>query len=270
MNQPKQIANIYSSIGQGKVRMKTSKMFVLAILAGAFIAMGGIASTAASATVTSPSLAKLIAACVFPGGLAMVLLAGSELFTGNCLLVIPLLQRKIKSTELLKNWIIVYLGNLVGSIFISALCVFSHQASMFDNAIAVSMVTTAAGKMTLTWSDAFLKAIGCNFLVCIAVWISFAAEQVVGKITALFFPIMLFVLCGFEHSVANMYYLSSGIFASMNPTYAEAASAVDQSVLTWSNMFIHNLLPVTLGNIVGGSILVGCAYWFIYLKDTNE
>ena len=141
---------------------------------------------------------------------------------------------------------------------------------MFDNAIAVSMITTAAGKMTLTWSDAFLKAIGCNFLVCIAVWISFAAEQVVGKITALFFPIMLFVLCGFEHSVANMYYLSSGIFASMNPTYAEAASAVDQSVLTWSNMFIHNLLPVTLGNIVGGSILVGCAYWFIYLKDTNE
>lgn len=273
MNSPNEIAKNYVSLGQSKVRMPLLKMLVLGILAGAFIGFGGVASTTAAVSVKSPSLARLVTACVFPGGLTMVLLAGSELFTGNCLLVIPLLEKKIRVVEMLKNWVVVYIGNLIGGILVAALCVFSHQASLFDNGVALSMITTAAGKMTLTFSDAFFKAVGCNFLVCIAVWISFAATQVVGKIAALFFPIMLFVLCGFEHSVANMYYLSSGIFAASDAGYAKAAldavQGLDLSVLTWSNMFFQNLLPVTLGNIVGGAIFVGAAYWFIYLKDAQ-
>ena len=155
----------------------------------------------------------------------MVLLAGSELFTGNCLLVIPLCKKEITLGGMLKNWVVVYLGNMVGGIGVAAICVFSHQAGLFNNGLAASMISTAAGKVSLSFGDAFLRGIACNFLVCIAVWISFAAKQVSSKIIGLFFPIMMFVLCGFEHSVANMYYIAAGIFAKGNAAYLEAATA---------------------------------------------
>ena len=249
MNSPKEIANNYIAIGKGKVNTPVAKMFVLGILAGIFIAFGGVASTAAAVSIPLASVGKFLGACIFPGGLTMVLLAGSELFTGNCLLVI--------------------LGNMVGGIGVAAICVFSHQAGLFNNGLAASMISTAAGKVSLSFGDAFLRGIACNFLVCIAVWISFAAKQVSSKIIGLFFPIMMFVLCGFEHSVANMYYIAAGIFAKGNAAYLEAATAAgaDVSGLTWGAMFTKNLLPVTLGNIIGGAVLVGLAYWFVYLKD---
>ncbi len=268
MFSPAEVAKNYVAIGKGKVALPVSKMFVLAILAGAFIGIGGIASTVAAVGVEPASIGKLLGAAVFPGGLAMVLLAGSELFTGNCLLSVPLLEREISFAGMLKNWIIVWLGNLVGGILVAAVCVFSHQAGLFGNGVAVSMISTAAAKASLPFGDAFLKGIACNFLVCIAVWIAFAAKSVAGKIIGLFFPIMMFVLCGFEHSVANMYYCFAGLFANMNPAYAQAASdaGVSAAGLNLGSIFAGNLLPVTLGNIVGGSICVGCAYWFIYLK----
>ncbi len=140
---------------------------------------------------------------------------------------------------------------------------------LFNNGLAASMISTAAGKVSLSFGDAFLRGIACNFLVCIAVWISFAAKQVSSKIIGLFFPIMMFVLCGFEHSVANMYYIAAGIFAKGNAAYLEAEllPALTYLALTWGAMFTKNLLPVTLGNIIGGAVLVGLAYWFVYLKD---
>ncbi len=253
------------------------RMFVLAILAGVFIAFGGVASTTAAISIQSGSVGKLVGACIFPGGLAMVLLAGSELFTGNCLLTIPLLQKEITMVGMLKNWIVVYLGNMVGGFSVAAICVFGHQADLFGNGVAASMINTAAAKTSISFGDALLKGIACNFLVCIAVWIAFAGKQVASKIIGLFFPVMIFVLCGFEHSVANMYYIAAGIFAKGNETYMEAATqlsltqaSADFSSLTWENMFVKNLLPVTLGNIVGGAILVGVAYWFIYLKEEKK
>lgn len=269
MNSPKEIANNYIAIGKGKVNTPVAKMFVLGILAGIFIAFGGVASTAAAVSVPLASVGKFLGACIFPGGLTMVLLAGSELFTGNCLLVIPLCKKEIALGGMLKNWVVVYLGNMVGGIAVAAICVFSHQAGLFNNGLAASMISTAAGKVSLSFGDAFLRGIACNFLVCIAVWISFAAKQVSSKIIGLFFPIMMFVLCGFEHSVANMYYIAAGIFAKGNAAYLEAATAAgaDVSGLTWGAMFTKNLLPVTLGNIIGGAVLVGLAYWFVYLKD---
>lgn len=277
MNTPKEIAANYVAIGKGKVNTPIPKMFVLAILAGAFIAFGGVASTTAAISIQAGSVGKLVGACIFPGGLAMVLLAGSELFTGNCLLTIPLLQKEITVTGMLKNWVVVYLGNMVGGFSVAAICVFGHQASLFGNGLAASMISTAAGKTSISFGDAFLKGIACNFLVCIAVWISFAAKQVASKIIGLFFPIMIFVVCGFEHSVANMYYIAAGIFAKGNEAYMEAAeqlsltqASVDFSSLTWGNMFVKNLLPVTLGNIVGGALLVGVVYWFIYLKEDKK
>lgn len=267
---PAEVARNYIATGKAKSNMSVLKMLILGIMAGIFIGLGGAASTTAAVSVTEASVARLFTGVVFPGGLTMVLLAGSELFTGNCLLVIPLLEKEIKVSGLLKNWIVVYIGNFIGGILVAAGFIFSHQASLFGNGLAVSVISTAVAKCSLTFSDALVRGIMCNFLVCIAVWISFAAKDVVGKIIGLFFPIMMFVICGFEHSVANMYYICAGIFANGIDTYHEAAMAagIDSSVLTTGNFLAGNLLPVTIGNIIGGAVCVGCVYWFVYLRKS--
>ena len=267
---PAEVAKNYIAAGKAKVGTPVPKMFLLAVLAGIFIAMGGIGATTAAVSIPLPSVGKLVGACVFPGGLTMVLLAGSELFTGNCLLTIPLLEKEIKAAGMVKNWAVVYLGNFAGSLLAAAGEVFSHQVSLFNNGMAVSVISTAAAKCALPFGDAVIKGILCNFLVCTAVWISFAAKDAAGKIAGLFFPIMIFVLSGFEHSIANMYYIAAGLFAENIPSYAQAAAeaGVDTSALSWGNFLGANLLPVTIGNMIGGAVCVGCAYWFIYLKKT--
>ncbi len=257
MNTPKEIANNYMAIGQSKAAASFSTTFLLAVMAGAFIAFGGVASTFAGVAV--PSAAKLVGAAVFPGGLAMVLLAGSELFTGNCLLVLPALSKKITVFAMLRNWLIVYAGNFVGALAVAALVVFGHSLGVMDG-LAMAAMNTAAAKCSLSFGDAVMRGILCNFLVCVAVWISFAAKSVSGKIAGIFFPIMMFVLCGFEHSVANMYFIGTGLFASALPEYA----ALSSSAITWSNFFLANLLPVTIGNIIGGAVVVGGIYWKVY------
>ncbi len=261
---PAEVAKNYIKIGVGKVSLKTGRMFLLGVLAGAFIAIGGIASTVAGVGAPWAAIGKLLGAMVFPGGLAMVLLAGSELFTGNCLLVIPLIEKKINLKQLLKSWAVVYLGNLVGGMLVAAAVVFSHTGNMFDGGVGASIVSTAVAKCSLPFWDAVLKGILCNFLVCIAVWISFAAKTVGGKIAGLFFPIMMFVLCGFEHSVANMYYISAGLFQNaLNGGGADVA-------LNVGNFLGANLLPVTIGNSIGGALFVGVIYWCVYLKKAKK
>ena len=271
MNSPAEVAKNYLTIGKGKVNTPVPKMFVLAILAGMFIAMAGVGASTASCTVENASLGKFLGAAVFPGGLAMVLIAGSELFTGNTLLIIPLMEKQVTIGGVLKNWIVVYLGNLVGSLLVSAICVWGGQLGLFSNALAVSAMSTAAAKCSLPFAQALIKGIGCNFLVCIAVWMSFAAKDIAGKFLALYLPILIFVVAGFEHSVANMYYISVGLFAKTNPTYLQAAvdAGKDLTSLTWGNMFLANLLPVTIGNIIGGAVLVGLSYWFAYLHKSK-
>lgn len=263
-----EVAANYCAGGKAKTQMPWGKMILLAVLAGAFIGLGGVGATTAAVSVAQPSLGKFLGACIFPGGLTMVILTGSELFTGNCLLAIPLAQREIRLPGMLRNWVIVYIGNLIGGLLVAAGIVFSHQTDLFGNGMAVSVISTAAAKCSLSFGDAFVRGIFCNFLVCIAVWIALAAKDVAGKIVGLFFPIMIFVLCGFEHSVANMYYISAGLFAKMNAGYAQAAAdaGIDMSVLTWGNFFGKNLLPVTLGNIVGGAVCVGLIFWAAYLR----
>ena len=268
MLSPKEVAERYVNIGRGKAALPVGRMLALGLLAGAFIAMAAVGANTALSTVENPSLGKLASACVFPGGLAMVLLAGSELFTGNCLLVIPLLQKEIGWGGMLRNWLFVYIGNLLGALLIVALAAAGGQWGLFSGQLAVTTIKVAAAKVGLSFPAAFCLGICCNFLVCIAVWISFAADSVGGKLAGLFFPIMLFVLAGFEHSVANMYYIPAGLAAAANPDFAARAleAGVDMSGLTWGAFFLRNLLPVTLGNIVGGSLLVGCVYWYCYLR----
>ena len=258
MNSPAEIAKNYLEIGEGKVKMSFLKTFLLAIMAGMFIAIAGAGASIAVVSVETPSIAKLISGCIFPGGLAMVILAGSELFTGNCLLIIPCMAKTIKIREMIRNMLIVYLGNLVGGLLVCAMLVYGHTFSLFNNGMAEFAVSTAAAKTSLTFSDAFIRGIMCNILVCIGVWMGFAAKDVGGKVIAIFLPIMIFVICGYEHSVANMYYIPAGIM-SMNE-YGIGADG-----LNWLTFLVNNEIPVTLGNIVGGSF-VGLMYWAIYLR----
>lgn len=260
MYSPKEVAENYLSVCRAKAALPLGRMFLLACMAGAFVALAGVASTAAAATVNNPSLAKLVSGCVFPAGLAMVIVAGSELFTGNNLMIMGVLSRAISARQMLRNWIVVYMGNFVGAALVAALCVLGHVFSAFDGRLAQSVVTIAQTKASLPFGDAFLRGILCNFLVCIAVWMASAAKSVSGKIIAVFFPIMAFVIAGFEHSVANMYYLMAGLL-----TAAQTGTAAGG--LTWAGALAGNLLPVTLGNLVGGVLLVGISAWYLYLKQ---
>lgn len=257
MNSPKEIAAAYCAAGEAKVKMPAFRILILAVFAGMFIALAGVGAGIASVSISVPSVAKLTGALLFPAGLSMVIVAGSELFTGNNLLIVPLLSGRITFLQMIKNWIIVYIGNLIGSLIISGLCSVGGVFSLFGGAAAESVVATAAAKVGMSFGKAFVKGILCNFLVCIAVWMAFAAKTVTGKIAAVFFPVMLFVLSGFEHSVANMYYISAGLFVG------------SADGLTWGAMFVKNLLPVTLGNIVGGAGIVGCGYWSVYLRESK-
>ena len=271
MHSPKENAQHYIHVGVAKTKLPIEKMLVLGILAGIFIALAGVGATIASATIASPSLAKLMSAAVFPVGLAMVVIAGSELFTGNCLIIIPVLEKEVRLRDMFKNWCFVYVGNFIGSILIAALTVYSGTFSLFSDEAAANLIKTAVTKVSLTFSDALLRGILCNLIVCIAVWMAYAAKDVLNKIGALYLPIMLFVLCGFEHSIANMFYLPAALFASRNVGYVVAytsiAGAPHIGALSWGSIFVKNLIPVTIGNIIGGVVFVGIGYWFAYLHD---
>lgn len=253
---PPEIAQRFLAVGENKAKLPAGRMFLLAVLAGVYIALAGVGATATSVTVANASLAKLLSACIFPAGLSIVILAGIELFTGNCLMIVAALDRRITAAQLLRNWCIVYLGNAIGGAAIAALAVYSHTASLFNGGLAASMVSIVAGKAALSFSDAFLRGILCNVLVCLAVWMAASSKRAEGKIIVLFFPILLFVLCGYEHCIANLYYLPAGLFAAAE--YGLNAPTLGGCLM--------NLLAVTLGNIVGGAGL-GSAYYCAYLKQ---
>ncbi len=253
---PSEIAQSFLAVGETKAKLPSGKMLLLAVLAGAYVALAGVGATAVSVTVENASLAKLLSACVFPAGLTMLMLAGSELFTGNCLMIIALREGRITLRAMARNLLIVYLGNAIGGCVTAALAVYSHTPSLFGGALARSMVSIAEGKAALGASDAFLRGILCNFLVCLAVWMAAASKRAEGKIIVLFFPILLFVLCGYEHCIANLYYLPAGMFA--------AAEYGIEAALPLAGC-ARNLFFVTLGNIVGGMGL-GFAYHTAYLK----
>lgn len=261
MLSPSEIAHNFIKIGSTKTKLSSIKLFTLGIFAGMFIAFTGAATVIASATVDNPSIARLIMAFIFPGGLTMVMLAGSELFTGNSLIIISVLEKTSTVKSMLRNWVMVFLGNFTGALFVTILFVFSHLPSMFDGALATNLVSLAEGKVALPFMDAFLRGISCNILVCIAVWIAFAALTVPGKVIGLYLPIVVFVLCGFEHCIANMFYIPAGILTAFE-------YGIPVNGLTWGSFLLKNLLPVTLGNIVGGAGVVGFGYWFIYLRST--
>lgn len=243
-----------SRSGVIKVSGSIKKLFILGLLGGAFIALAAAGSNMAAyhflASPDTVGIGKCLSGLVFAAGLVMVVLAGGELFTGNALMVTSALDRKISWKDMLRNWGIVYIANLAGSIFVAWLVASSGILSAGGGMLGKVTVNIALSKVGLTFGKAVILGILCNFLVCIAVWMATAADSTVGKIFCIFFPIWLFVTSGYEHSIANMYYIPAGIFASHGATAG----------LTWGAFFVNNLLPVTIGNIIGGSIFVGCAF----------
>ncbi len=254
MRTPKQVAQNFLTWGDAKSAMSGGRLFLLGCLAGLFIAFASVASTHLG-VLFEGSLGKLLGALFFPVGLVLVVLAGSELFTGDCLLIVPTLAGKLKVGQLLRILGIAYVGNIVGSVFMAAVVSLGGMDILGN--FGAQAISVAATKCGLSFAQAFFRGVLCNILVCCGVWIASAADSVGGKIAGFYLPIALFVLCGFEHCVANMYYLSCGLFAQIAQGGGE---------LTLVSALVNNLLPVTLGNIVGGAGLVGGVYWAVYLR----
>lgn len=261
MHSPLEIARAYVEVGIHKTNLSAFKMVILGVFAGIFIAFAGIASTTAAATIGNPSVGKLLGAVVFPAGMAMVLTAGSELFTGNTLIILAVLERKIPVYRMLKNWFFVFIGNFIGAVLVAFGVVYGHSPDLFGGNLAESIVNAGAARCNLAFGESVIRGILCNILVCIAVWMSFAAKSVSGKLMTSFWPVMVFVLCGFEHSIADMYFGSAALLTAKE--YGMEAEG-----LSLFRFLIYNILPVTIGNIIGGAGIVGVGYWLGYLRHT--
>ncbi|KYK38729.1 MAG: formate/nitrite transporter family protein [Theionarchaea archaeon] len=260
--------SLSESICVEKVQSSAVNLLILGFFAGAFIAFGGELSTMVSVgTATlSVGISKFLAGSVFSVGLMLVVIAGAELFTGNNLVIISALDRRVGFSQVARNWIIVYVANFVGAVFIASLMYFSGLWKTGGTEWGVTAATVAVSKVNLTFTEAFFRGIGCNWLVCLAVWMAIASRDVVGKIFAIYFPIMAFVASGFEHVIANMYFIPMGLFLKGT----EVAGAVNMESLTWGSMVVRNFIPVTLGNIIGGAFFVGILYWVVYLRIAEE
>jgi formate transporter len=246
-------------------------MFTLAILAGAFIALGAVfATNTAAGSGTLPfGVVKLLTGLVFCLGLILVVVGGAELFTGNNLIVMAWASGKVTGRALLRNWVIVYAGNLVGSFGTALLVLWSKQYTFGGGAVGETVLKIAAGKVNLGFFQAMVLGVLCNALVCLAVWLTFSARSTIDKIVAIIFPITAFVAAGFEHSVANMYFVPFGLLIKgFDPAFV-AEKGLDLTNLTWGNFLVNNLLPVTIGNIIGGAVLVAAIYWSVFLRNRD-
>ncbi len=273
---PAEICDTTVQAGVRKVKLPVVSMFLLGVLAGVYIAFASEGSNMAAFNLLAKpetfGLGKALAGAIFGTGLMLVVVAGAELFTGNTMIIAAVLDKKVTMSAMLKNWGVVYLGNFVGSVLIAFMMVQSGLLSSGANHLGGITIKIAVYKVGLTFTQAFVLGIMCNWLVCLAVWMASGARDVTGKLLAIFFPIWLFITSGFEHSVANMYYIPAGIIAKGTPAWADAAMALGVTPeklahLNWGSFAVNNLLPVTLGNIVGGGVFVAALYWYVYIKN---
>jgi formate transporter len=286
---PAEMATRAEYVGVRKSQSSFITLFALAVLAGAFIAFGAIfATTIISGDIYIQSSSganeliadlpfgfnKLLAGLVFCLGLILVIVGGAELFTGNNLIVMAWASGKVSTSALLRNWFIVYAGNFLGAIGTAVLIFASKQYTFGSNTVGATALSIAQGKVELGFIQAIALGILCNILVCLAVWMTFSARSTIDKIAAVIFPITAFVSAGFEHSIANMYFVSIGLFiksyASSEFWSSIGKVPADFNSLTWGRFFINNLIPVTIGNIIGGAIFVAGIYWLIFLRKNNS
>ncbi|GHU89627.1 FdhC protein [Clostridia bacterium] len=254
--------NYINSSGK-RVAQTLGKIFVLAVFAGFFIACGGMIANTAAHTFPDSGQIRLVSGLLFPVGLIMVVLTGAELFTGAVLLVMPLAARKVKTASVLRLLAVAYAGNFIGAILLAAGCALFGQLGISGGGLAVYTIKVAAAKCALSFPNALVSGFFCNALVCVAVLLSLTAKDTIGKIAGAYVPIAIFVIAGLEHSIANMFYIGAGLFAL--PRYGDMAIAagIDLSGLTWGAFLLKDLLPVTIGNILGG-LAVGLGFWYVY------
>lgn len=284
---PAEMAARAEYLGVRKAEMPFLKMFMLSVLAGAFIALGAIFATtigAGAMPVTTADgavafntglpygVTRLLMGVVFCLGLILVVVGGAELFTGNNLIVMAWANGKVTGRALIRNWVIVYLGNFVGSLGTVLLMFFTKQYTFGANAVGITALRIGVAKVDITFIQAIALGILCNALVCLAVWLTYSARSTLDKIAAIVFPITAFVAVGFEHSVANMYFIPYALFIkNFDPdfiaTVGDKVANLDH--LSWQAFFVNNLIPVTIGNIIGGAVLVAGLYWAIFLRPDN-
>ena len=275
---PPQIVAANMNAAKGKTELSLTRMILLGIFAGMFIAGGASASSLAMHAISNVGLARLVAGAIFPVGLMMIVLVGGELFTGDCLMIMGCVHGKFSVKSMLKVLTVVYLSNFVGSVLFAELVNLSGQYNYTNGMLGAFTIKVALGKVNLSFGAAFASGILCNIFVCMAVLMAMAAKDIAGKVWAIFFPILAFVVSGYEHCVANMYYIPAGIFAASNEVYTGTGitlglfNADQLANLNWVNFVVKNLIPVTLGNIVGGMVFVGLPLYLIHarkLKDTE-
>ncbi|MEE1079078.1 MAG: formate/nitrite transporter family protein [Agathobacter sp.] len=273
MNNPVEIlkANINAQVNRTK--MPIVKMVFLGILAGMFIACGASASSVAMHAIPNVGLARTVAGCVFPIGLMLIVFIGGELFTGDCLLILGNLKKEYSVFQTIRVLLVVWCANLIGSVVFAAMVYFSGQYNYSDGLLGAFTIKVALGKVTMSFGKAFVSGILCNIFVCGAVLMAAAAKDVAGKVWAIFFPILAFVVSGYEHCVANMYYIPAGIFALNDDKYVQVAmdtygyTESQLAQLSWKTFFINSSIPVTLGNVVGGMVFLGVILFIVYKKD---
>lgn len=268
---PPEMAKRAEEIGARKCRLPFWPLLTLAVLAGAFISLGAVFSTTVSAG-TAGTLpfgpARLLSGLAFCLGLVLVVVGGAELFTGNTLISMAWASGMVSSRQVLQNWGVVYIGNLIGALATAVFLYLSRQYLLGGGAVGLAALEVARAKTSLGFIQAVVLGILCNALVCLAVWLCLSARSTTDKIIAIVFPISAFVAAGFEHSIANMYFIPIGLLIKMDTAFllTIGKSAADYTSLTWTNFFFVNLVPVTVGNLIGGVLLVGLVYWFIYLR----
>jgi formate transporter len=273
---PSEMAERAEQIGVKKASMPIGTLFVLAVLAGAFISLGAIFATTVTAATSGTlpfGVVRLLAGLTFCLGLILVVVAGAELFTGNNLIVMALANGKITFAQLLRNWAVVYVGNFVGALATAVIMLLTQHHTQGQGAVGQNILAIAAVKCQYTFLQAVALGILCNALVCLAIWLCYSARSTTDKILSIIFPITAFVAAGFEHSVANMYFIPLGLFVKATAPDAFWAmigsNPENYAALSWHNFLLANLIPVTLGNIFGGSVMVGLVYWFVYLRKSR-
>jgi len=264
---PRAIAEMVTkSVGVRKATTSLLNILILGILAGVYIGFGAALATLVGTDAASRhgvGVAQVLMGSVFSVGLILVVIAGAELFTGNSLMITSVLGKEYSLTRLLTRWAIVYAANFIGAMLLAVMMYQSGLWKMASEAVGVKAVAIASAKVNLSFGEAFFRGVGCNWLVCLAVWMAFSAKDIAGKVLVIFFPIMAFVALGYEHCVANMYFIPMGLFLK-GAVAANGLAGLES--LTWGKFLTANLLPVTLGNIVGGAIFVGALYWLVYMR----
>lgn len=274
-NAPNEVIAGNIKAGIAKAELPLGKMILLGIMAGAFIALGGATSSTAVHSISDVGLARTLAGAIFPVGLMMIVFVGGELFTGNCLITMAVLHKKVTVTKMLRNLAVVYFSNLVGALAIDFLIFYSGNLDYSGGLLGAYTIKVAVAKVGISPFKAVASGILCNMLVCMAILMAGAARDIAGKALAIFFPIWAFVVGGFEHCVANMFYIPAGMLAAGNPDYvakAQEAYGLTQTQLDSLSVLqsLNNFIPVTVGNIIGGAVCIGVMYFCIQKKSLEQ